>query len=208
MADNTCHFGVNSMFADNGLTDGYETKLYFPADPAQMIAVIQAVLFDRGLRFVFSTRSKVPWILKEGSQEKFYGPNYKFIPGKDEVIRSGKAGTIVTFGEMVYRALDAVTRLREEGIDVGLINKSTINVVDEEALKAYGSTPFVLVVESWNQKTGLGSKLGTWLLERGLTPRYGYIGTTREGCGGLSEQIPHQGLDPQSIIVKVKQLIK
>lgn len=29
MADNTCHFGINSFFADNGLADGYETRLYF-----------------------------------------------------------------------------------------------------------------------------------------------------------------------------------
>lgn len=57
-----------------------------------------------------------------------------------------------------------------------------------------------------NQKTGLGSKFGTWLLERSLTPKYGYMGTNKEGCGGLTEQIPHQGLDPQSIILKVRQL--
>ena len=42
----------------------------------------------------------------------------------------------------------------------------------------------------------LGSKFGTWLLERGLKPQYGYMGTIKEGCGGLSEQIPYQGLDP------------
>jgi hypothetical protein len=33
-------------------------------------------------------------------------------------------------------------------------------VVDETALKEIGSTPFVLVAESLNQKTGLGSKVG------------------------------------------------
>jgi hypothetical protein len=32
MADNTCHFGINQFFLDNGLEDAYETKLYFPAD--------------------------------------------------------------------------------------------------------------------------------------------------------------------------------
>ncbi len=26
------HFGINQFFLDNGLEDGYETKLYFPAD--------------------------------------------------------------------------------------------------------------------------------------------------------------------------------
>ena len=36
MADNTCHFGLNNMFADNGLDDGYATSLYFPADVHQV----------------------------------------------------------------------------------------------------------------------------------------------------------------------------
>lgn len=62
---------------------------------------VKKVFFDKGLRFIFSTRSKVPWILKENSQERFYGPGYEFVPGKDEVIRPGKkAGVIITFGEM------------------------------------------------------------------------------------------------------------
>ena len=43
----------------------------------------------------------------------------------------------------------------------------------------------------------LGSKYGTWLLERGLTPKYAHIGTHKEGCGGLQEQVPFQGLDSQ-----------
>jgi transketolase len=38
MADNTCHFGINNMFADNGLEDGYETMLYFPSDHFQVCA--------------------------------------------------------------------------------------------------------------------------------------------------------------------------
>ncbi|KAG2061108.1 thiamine diphosphate-binding protein [Suillus hirtellus] len=204
MADNTCHFGVNSFFADNGLSD-VQSWLYFPADPLQMVAVIQRVFFERGLRFVFSTRSKVPYILKEDGT-KFFGDGYKFVPGKDETIVDGKAGYVVSFGEMLYRSWDAVLRCRQEGLDVGLINKPTLNLVDEQTLRKIGSSPFVLVVESLNQKTGLGSKMGTWLIERQLTPKYGYMGTTKEGCGGLSEQIPHQNLDPQSIIMKIKQL--
>ncbi|KAG2075482.1 thiamine diphosphate-binding protein [Suillus decipiens] len=204
MADNTCHFGINSFFADNGLSD-VQSWLYFPADPLQMVAVIQRVFFERGLRFVFSTRSKVPYILKEDGT-KFFGDGYEFVPGKDETIVEGKAGYVVSFGEMLYRSWDAVLRCRREGLDVGLINKPTLNLIDEQTLRKIGSSPFVLVVESLNQKTGLGSKMGTWLIERQLTPKYGYMGTVKEGCGGLSEQIPYQNLDPQSIILKIKQL--
>ncbi|KAG6844687.1 hypothetical protein H0H87_004662 [Tephrocybe sp. NHM501043] len=204
MADNTCHFGINSMFADNGLSDVH-SALYFPADPQQMIAIVRKVFFQRGLRFVFSTRSKVPWLLREDGS-RFFDDKYEFEPGKDEILVKGTKGYVVSFGEMVYRSWDAVLRCRQEGLDVGLVNKPTINLVDEKTIMEIGQSPFVLIVESWNQKTGLGSKFGTWLLERQLTPKYGYIGTTREGCGGLWEQIPYQGLDSQSIILKIKQL--
>lgn len=205
MADNTCHFGVNNFFGDNGLSD-VQSWLYFPADALQMVAIVQRVFFERGIRFVFSTRSKVPYILKEDGKTRYFDGDYKFIPGKDETIVDGKAGYVVSFGEMLYRSWDAVLRCRQEGLDVGLINKPTLNVVDEQTIRKIGSSPFVLVVESFNQKTGLGSKFGTWLLERQLTPKYGYIGTTKEGCGGLTEQIFYQNLDPQSIILKIKQL--
>ncbi|MEY3297860.1 MAG: hypothetical protein RLZZ597_1120 [Cyanobacteriota bacterium] len=206
MADNTCHFGLNNFFADNGLDDGYETRLYFPADPNQMKACVKTVFHNPGLRFIFSTRSKVPMILDADGNEMF-GGDYTFTPGKDEVIREGTAGYIVTFGDSVYRALDAVERLKQEGIDVGLINKATLNVVDEEMMAKIGKAPFVLVTEAFNRKTGLGSRFGSWLLERGYTPKFAYLGTHEEGCGGLWEQYPHQGIDPTGIMAKVKELV-
>jgi transketolase len=205
MADNTCHFGLNNMFADNGLSDAYATHLYFPADPLQMKACLETIFFDPGLRFVFSTRSKVPSILDSNGQE-FFGGSYKFVSGKDEIIREGTQGYIVSFGESLYRALDAVERLKQEGIDVGLINKPTLNTIDEDMLAKIGKSPMVLVVESFNRKTGLGSRFGSLLLERGFTPKYAHLGTYKEGCGGLWEQFPHQGIDPAGIIAKVKEL--
>ncbi|MEI6336034.1 MAG: transketolase C-terminal domain-containing protein [Methylococcaceae bacterium] len=207
MADNTCHFGLNNMFADNGLSDGYATNLYFPADPLQMKACLETIFFNPGLRFVFSTRSKVPTILNTDGED-YFGGDYKFVSGKDEVIREGTHGYIVSFGESLYRALDAVERLKLEGIDVGLINKATLNVIDEDMMTKIGNSPMVLVVESFNRKSGLGSRFGSWLLERGLTPKYAHLATYKEGCGGLWEQFPHQGIDPAGIIAKTKELLK
>ncbi len=206
MADNTCHFGLNNFFADNGLDDAYATGLYFPADPNQMRAVVKTIFFQPGLRFVFSTRSKTPIILNDKGEE-YFGGDYTFVPGKDEVIREGTAGYVIAFGETLYRALDAVERLKAEGIDVGLINKPTLSAIDEDMLQKVGSSPMVLVVESFNRKTGLGSRYGSWLLERGLTPKFGFIATHKEGCGGLWEQFPHQGIDPNGIMAKVKAML-
>ena len=122
-------------------------------------------------------------------------------------MRSGTAGYIISFGEALYRSLDAVERLKQEGIDVGLVNKSTLNVIDESMLAQLGAAPFVLVVEAFNRRTGLGSRMGSWLLERGLTPKFAYLGTHKEGCGGLWEHYPYQGIDPVGIMNKVKELV-
>ncbi|WP_163337376.1 transketolase C-terminal domain-containing protein [Desulfopila sp. IMCC35008] len=206
MADNTCHFGINNFFADNALAEGDDTRLYFPADTAQLRAILHTVFNDQGLRFVYSTRSATPWILGTDGEKMFEG-GYTFIPGKDEVVREGTAGYIVSYGEMLYRCLDVVEQLKAEGIDVGLINKPTLNVVDEEMMARIGGSPFVLTVETQNSKTGLGVRFGTWLLERGFTPKFGLMGSSKPGQGGLGEQIPFQGMGADDIKAKVRSLI-
>ena len=206
MADNTCHFGLNNLFADNGLEDGHPTRLYFPADVHQVEKCVRTVFPQEGLRFVFTTRSKTPEILKADGTP-FYGDGYEFMPGVDDFIFEGTAGYVLAFGDALYRAVDAVTRLREEGIDVGLVNKATLNVVDEAAMAKYGAGKFLLIVEPLNKATGLGSKMGTWLLERGLAPKLDRIGVHHEGSGGLWEHAYHQGYNPESIISAVKKLV-
>ncbi len=207
MADNTCHFGINNMFAANGLPDGGKdtTRLYFPADQHQFKACLHRIFNEHGLRFVFSTRSEVPDILDEHNLPIFGGA-YRYVPGKDDIIREGTAGFIVSFGETLYRSLDAVLKLKEQGINVGLINKSTLNVYDEAMMAKLAHAKFVLVAEGFNVTTGLGSRFGTELLKRGFKGSYNNIGTNREGSGGLWQQMGYQGLDTDGIQTAVKAL--
>ena len=189
IADNTCHFGINVFFTSNGFGESDTNRLYFAADALQLKQIVETIFWDKGLRFVFTTRSKVPYILND-SGSKLHGDGYTFTPGKDEVVREGTAGYVVSYGEVLYRALDAVETLRAEGIDVGLINKPTLNVVDEDMMAKIGAAPFVLLAEGQNRGTGLGMRFGSWLLERGHSPKYAYLGVHKEGCGGIDEQIP------------------
>ena len=210
MADNTCHFGINSMFADGGVDprDGKDTtRLYFPADQHQFAACVKRIFPDPGLRFVFSTRATVPDLLGEDGKPFYKGK--PFESGVDDVVREAKdgGGYVVAFGETVYRALDAVIGLKEKGVDVGLVNKATVNVVDEAMMARLAKAPWVLVVEGWNVKTGLGSRFGSHLLRSGFKGRYNHIGTHTEGSGGLWQQMGHQGLDPHGISDAIRQLV-
>lgn len=205
IADNTSHYGVNVFLANNGLPVGDTTRLYFPADALQLRAVVERIFSDKGIRYVFSTRSKVPFICKENGS-RFYEEGYTFEPEKDEIIREGSAGYVVSYGELLYRALDAVDRARADGLDVGLVNKPTLNVVDEAAMAKTGGAPFALVVEGQNENTGLGVRYGSWLLARGHAPKYAYMGVDKLGEGGIHEHIPHQGLTPDHILAKIRDL--
>jgi transketolase len=210
MADNTCHFGINSFYADGGVTPnhgGDTTRLYFPADQHQFAACLKRIFPDPGLRFLFSNRAPVPDLLDDAGV-----PLYKdkpFEPGKDYVVReTGKGGGyVVAFGECVYRALDAVLTLKEQGKAVGLINKPTLNVVDPEMMKKLAAAPWVLVVEGYNVKTGLGSRFGSYLLQAGFKGKYDHIGVWKEGSGGLWQQMGYQGLDPKGIAEAIQKLV-
>lgn len=207
MADNTCHFGLNNFYAANGLPDGGKdtTRLYFPADQHQFKSCLNKIFNDPGLRFIFSTRSAVPDILDENDQE-FFGQDYEFVSGKDDLVREGTAGYIVSFGETLYRSLDAVISLKESGLDVGLVNKSTLNVYDPKMMQKLAKAPFVLVAEGFNVTTGLGCRFGSELLKYGFAGKYNNIGTNKEGSGGLWQQMGYQGLDPAGIAGAVKAL--
>ncbi len=207
MADNTCHFGINNLFADGALPDGGRdtTRLYFPADQHQFRACLRSIFPEPGCRFLFSTRSTVPDVLADGGG-RFFGEGYRFEAGRDDLVREGSAGYVVSFGETLHRALDAVVGLRESGLDVGLVNKCTLNVYDEEMMKRLCQARFVLVAEGQNVRTGLGSRFGTELLRRGFRGAYDNLGTYREGAGGLWQQMESQGLDSSSIGAAVRKL--
>ncbi len=217
MADNTCHFGINHLFADGGLPGAPAdpdytpdehadtTRLYFPGDPNHFRACVRTVFHDKGLRFVFSNRSKLPYILKEDGS-RFYD-DATFTPGKDDIIREGKDGTIVSFGSTLHRALAAVEELKKSGKHVGLIAKATLNVYDEAVMKTLAKAPFVLVAEELNVRTGLGSRFGSELLKRGFAGKYNHLGTHAEGSGGLWRQMGYQGLDPDGIAAATRKLM-
>ena len=69
------------------------------------------------------------------------------------------------------------------------------------------NTPAVLVAESFNVNTGLGSRFGTALLKRGFQGRYNNIGTNKEGSGGLWQQMGYQGIDADGIMEAARALV-
>lgn len=206
MSDNTCHFGTNNLFADSGFMEDDATRLFFPADPHQLRATVSAVFHKPGLRFIYTTRSPVPDILTADGSPRYTPERWTFSEA-DDLVREGGDGIVVSYGETLYRALDAVEALREEGVNLGLVNKHCCNRPDEAMLQRLAAAPFVAVCEGQNVATGLGSRLGSWLLSRGLSVPLHLFGTHRGGNCGMGEQMHHQGLDAEGILAALRGIL-
>jgi 1-deoxy-D-xylulose-5-phosphate synthase len=78
--------------------------------------------------------------------------------GRAEVIDWGSDGTIISYGALLPRCVAAARRLREEGLDVGVVNARFAKPLDTETvLRAIEQTGFVLTVEENTVCGGFGS---------------------------------------------------
>jgi 2-oxoisovalerate dehydrogenase E1 component beta subunit len=90
------------------------------------------------------------------------------LPSEDYVVPIGKAAvrreggdvTIVAFGAMVYRALDAAERLAEDGIESEVVDLRTLAPLDVEAVVAsVKKTARAVVVHEASRTGGIGGEI-------------------------------------------------
>lgn len=78
--------------------------------------------------------------------------------GRAERLRDGVDGTIICFGTLLSDCLQASDQLRNEGLDVGVINARFAKPLDKELIwKVTRESPFVLTVEEGALMCGFGS---------------------------------------------------
>jgi 1-deoxy-D-xylulose-5-phosphate synthase len=74
------------------------------------------------------------------------------------VIEWGEDGAFIAFGTLLSNCMEAAKILREEGINVGVINARFVKPLDKETiLRAVEQLPFVVTVEEGTIEGGFGS---------------------------------------------------
>jgi 2-oxoisovalerate dehydrogenase E1 component beta subunit len=80
--------------------------------------------------------------------------------GKAAVRRSGRDMTIITFGAMVYTALEAAKTLAEQGVEVEVIDLRSLAPLDRDAiLESVAKTSRVLLLHEATLTGGIGGEL-------------------------------------------------
>ena len=87
--------------------------------------------------------------------------------GKAAVRREGRDLSILTYGAMVWTALDAARTLEAEGIDAEVVDLRTLFPLDEEAILAsVGKTNKAIVLHEATRTGGIGAEVAAVIAER------------------------------------------
>ena len=175
-------------------------KVAVPADAPQTRSVVRAMVEDvEGPAYTRMCRAKVPTVT-DGT----------FEFGKGTVMKDGSDVAIISCGIMVAISLKAAKILKEEGIDVAVINMASIKPIDKELIISYAkSTNGIVTAEEHTIYNGLGSRVAEVLVENyptmmrrvGIEDKFGE-------SGPAWELVRKYGLTPQKIASKVKEIME
>ncbi len=88
------------------------------------------------------------------------GDNYMIPFGKARVIIEGEDATIITWGALVQKSIDAVKKLKEQNYSVEIIDLRTLAPFDIDAIvKSIKKTSKVLIVHEENKTSGFAGEI-------------------------------------------------
>ena len=171
-----------------------------PADVVEAAAVVEVAAKTPGPFYIRTARPKTAVLYPDGT---------RFQLGKADLMRDGGDLTIIAYGLMVERALQAAKDLAAAGIDARVLNMATIRPLDVDALEAAArDTGAIVVAEEHLVHSGLGAMCAQTLATRNPVPmefvgvenRYGESGT-------WSEVLEIVGLTSDAVVAAAKRAV-
>ncbi len=100
-------------------------------------------------------------------KEELPAEDYVVPIGKAAVRRAGRDLTVVTYGAMVWTALEAAKTLEAEGIDVEVVDLRTLFPMDENTvLESVAKTNKAILLHEATRTGGIGAEIAAVLSER------------------------------------------
>ncbi|MGE5414854.1 MAG: alpha-ketoacid dehydrogenase subunit beta [Syntrophomonadaceae bacterium] len=100
-------------------------------------------------------------------KEELPTEDYVVPIGKAAVRRAGRDLTVVTYGAMVWTALEAAKTLEAEGIDVEVVDLRTLFPMDEQTvLESVAKTNKAILLHEATRTGGIGAEIAAVLSER------------------------------------------
>lgn len=176
------------------------TIVTVPADAVSTRLITEAILKVYGPAYIR---------LGKGLYYKVFDESYRFVIGKANLLVEGYDATIITNGPMVYRSLEAYRKLKNEGIQVRVLEMPCVKPIDEEAiLSAAQETGAIITAEDHTIIGGLGGAVAEILSEQCPTimKRLGIRDVFPES-GDHDDLMDKYGLAISDVVTAVKEVI-
>ena len=197
--DGKTHQSVEDMVTMRSLP---HMTVLAPVDAVEVVKMMEGILDIDGPVYIRINRNDLPTLTPE---------NEPWKPGKVWELRKGKDVAVFANGVMVSKAMEAAEKLAKEGIDVKVLNVSTVKPIDRDAVIAYAKGMKGLVTaEEGNVVGGVGSAILEALRREKHAPLefVGIQDTFGRSAKTYDEILGAYDLTSDKIAAAVKEVIK
>jgi 2-oxoisovalerate dehydrogenase E1 component len=133
------------------------------------------------------------------------GPEFAIPFGKAKIVRPGSHITLVTYGALVPRALQAAQKAQQQGVDVEILDLRTLNPYDWEAIaESVRKTSRVIVAHedmiSWGYGAEIAARIGDELFE--------HLDAPVRRIGSMDTFVAYQPLLEDAILPQPETILK
>jgi 2-oxoisovalerate dehydrogenase E1 component beta subunit len=140
-------------------------KVIVPAFPSDAKGLLKAAIRDDNPVVFFEHK----WIYRRVKQTVPDDPDFTVPIGTAEVKRTGEDVSIICYGAMVHKALEAAEDLEDAGISVEVLDLRTVWPLDTEAiLESVARTSRALVLYESHRAFGIGAEVSAVIAEEGV----------------------------------------
>ena len=165
--------------ATNGPSHGSLGDVAFAQTVPEMVVMSPADTIELEKMLWAAVEHKGPVYIRKpkGEMTQIFNQDYRFKIGRAVELTEGNDVAIISYGAMVWQCLLAAEMLKKKGIKAKVVNMSTIKPWDREIVYRLGERiRWIVVVENHNIISGLGSEIGTWLMEAGIQCKFKRLG--------------------------------
>ena len=175
-------------------------KVICPATPYDAKGLIKAAIRDNNPCIFFEHKYLYRRIKEEVPAEDYVVPI-----GKARLAREGRDLSIITYAAMVHTALEASEVLRNEGIDLEILDLRTVSPLDREAIaQTVKKTNKVIILHEHSRTGGLAGEIAAIINEDVFDDLDGPI----VRIAGLDSAIPFSPPQEHHYLPKVEDVVR
>ncbi|HXR48032.1 MAG TPA: transketolase [Candidatus Limnocylindrales bacterium] len=174
------------------------STVLYPSDAVAAEKLVEQMAQAKGICYLRTSRPKTPVI---------YNNDETFPIGGAKVLRDGDKATVVAAGVTLFEALKAADALKNEGINITVIDAYSIKPLGKDVILAAAkkTNNTVITVEDHYTEGGLGDAVAGELSADGVRVHKLAVNSLPRS-GKAEELLAHFGIDAAAIAKKVKAL--